>query len=123
MSADKFDSNKPDLSLIPRIAEETLARVMQYGEKKYGRYNYTKGIEASRMVAAAKRHLSAWFDGEDLDKESGVSHLGHVMACCLIILRQEELGTLVDNRFKKEKEKSTEKKMLYIDEKRGVSLE
>ena len=98
-SASKFDSKKVDLSLIPEVAEIAVARAMMYGEKKYGRYNYCKGHDASQLVAAARRHLSAWFGGEENDPESGVSHLGHVMANCRMILRQQELGTLKDNRY------------------------
>lgn len=96
--ADKFDAKKADLSLIPAVAEEAVARAMMYGEKKYGRYNYCKGHEASQLIAAAKRHLSNWMEGEENDPESGVSHLGHAMANCLMILHQQQLGTLRDNR-------------------------
>jgi hypothetical protein len=103
-SASKFDrepgKEKVDLSLIPSVAEQAIAQAMMYGEKKYGRYNYCKGHEASQLVAAAKRHLAAWFNGEDNDPESGVNHLGHAMANCLMILRQQELGTLKDNRYR-----------------------
>jgi hypothetical protein len=98
----KNDANKPDLSLIPYVAEVRLAEALMVGERKYGRYNYCKGMEASRIVAAAKRHLSAWFNGEELDPQDGQHHLGAAMACCAMLLRQQELGTLEDNRFKGE---------------------
>ena len=71
------------------------------GEKKYGRYNYTKGHNASQLIAAAMRHLTAWNEGEEYDPD-GQHHLGSVGACIGMILRQQELGTLKDNRFKKE---------------------
>lgn len=102
MSGKKDDSTKADLSLVPRVALEECARAFMLGEKKYGRYNYCKGHEASRLIAAAQRHLTSWFDGEDNDQESGRTHLGHALACVSMILRQQELGTLIDNRYKKE---------------------
>jgi hypothetical protein len=71
------------------------------GEKKYARYNYCKGHNAGQLIAAAKRHISAWYNGEDRDPVDGQHHLGSVMACCAMILRQEELGTLKDDRYKK----------------------
>jgi hypothetical protein len=118
MSASKFDrepgKEKVDLSLIPLVAEQAIARAMMYGEKKYGRYNYCKGHEASQLVAAARRHLAAWFNGEENDPESGVNHLGHAMANCLMILRQQELGTLKDNRYK-----APPTTLYSIDEKTG----
>lgn len=101
-SASKNDKDKVDLSLIPRISNIEHAKAFMIGEKKYGRYNYTKGHKASQLVAAAKRHLDAWFEGEEHDPIDGQHHLGSVMACCSMILRQQELGTIKDDRFKEE---------------------
>lgn len=99
--ASKNDDEKADLSLIPYISQIEQAKALMVGEKKYGRYNYCKGHKASQLVAAAERHLKAWFDGENHDSKDGQHHLGSVMACCSMILRQEELGTLKDDRYKK----------------------
>lgn len=96
----KFDTGKPDLSLIPLSALKEEAKGFMLGEQKYGRYNYTKGMEASRLVAAALRHIHAWMDGHDIDPESGASHLGHARCCLAMLLHTQELGTLIDNRFK-----------------------
>lgn len=103
-SASKNDSTKPDLSLIPRISNVEHAKAFMVGEKKYGRYNYCKGHKASQLIAAAKRHLDAWFEGEEHDPQDGQHHLGSVMACCSMILRQQELGTLKDDRYEAHKE-------------------
>lgn len=99
-SASKNDKEKVDLSLIPRISSIEHAKAFMVGEKKYSRYNYCKGHKASQLVAAAKRHLDAWFENEEHDPIDGQHHLGSVMACCSMILRQQELGTLKDDRFK-----------------------
>lgn len=99
--AAKNDQAKADLSLIPQVLFIETARAFMVGEKKYGRYNYTKGHNASQLVAAALRHLTAWNDGEEHDPTDGQHHLGAVGACIAMILRQQELGTLKDNRFKK----------------------
>lgn len=103
-SAKKNDSEKIDLSLIPLISRLEHARAFMVGEKKYGRYNYELGHDASQLAAAAERHLSAWFNGEERDPVDGQHHLGSVMACCSMILRQMELGTLRDNRPSKSSE-------------------
>lgn len=103
--AKKNDQEKIDLSLIPYISNKEHAKAFMVGEKKYGRYNYCKGHSASQLIAAILRHANAWFDGEDYDPADGQHHLGSVMACCSMILRQQELGTLEDNRFKKEETK------------------
>jgi hypothetical protein len=119
MSAKHFDEGKPDLSLIPSVAEEAMARAMMYGTNKYGRYNYCNGHEAGKLIASAKRHLSAWYNGEENDKESGVSHLGHAMCNIAMLLRQIELGTMKDDRYSPEKAEPT--KVYMVDEKRGAT--
>ncbi len=102
IAASKNDSDKIDLSLIPSIALKEEAKAFMVGERKYQRYNYTKGHKASQLIAAALRHLTAWNEGEEYDPVDGQHHLGSARACCAMILRQMELGTLKDDRFKKE---------------------
>ena len=94
----KHDDGKVDLTLVPLIALESEARALMFGEKKYGRYNYTQGFESSRLTAAALRHLYAYINGADVDGESGLLHLGHARACLAMHLHCEQLGTLRDNR-------------------------
>jgi hypothetical protein len=102
--ATKNDQEKVDLSLIPQVFLTAVAKAFMVGEKKYGRYNYTKGHTSSQLIAAALRHLTAYNDGEELDPKDGQPHLGSVGACIAMLLRQQELGTLTDNRFSKTKE-------------------
>jgi hypothetical protein len=98
--AKKFDQGKADYSLLPAAFLDQVAAAMQYGAGKYGRFNYTSGLEASRLGAAAGRHLFKWLAGEEVDKESGVCHLAHVAANVLMLLHTRELGTLKDDRYK-----------------------
>lgn len=99
MAGTKHDNGKPDLSLIPYSALIEEARGFMFGANKYGRFNYTKGLEASRLVAACLRHLHAWNQGEDTDGESGVSHLGHARCCLSMLLECTRLKTLTDDRM------------------------
>jgi Domain of unknown function (DUF5664) len=97
----KHDQEKPDLSLLPREFLDEVAKAMQYGEKKYGRYNYRGGMAWHRIVAACMRHITAWNDGEDCDSESGVSHLGHAGACILMLCVSVKNKSGEDTRYKK----------------------
>lgn len=97
----KFDQGKPDLSLVPYIAVTTEALALGFGERKYGRYNYTAGFEVSRLTAAALRHIYQYNNGDTFDSESGLHHIGHARACLAMLLHCEQLGTLRDNRFRK----------------------
>ena len=101
-TASKNDSTKPDLSLIPLEAEIAEARAFEVGEKKYGRYNYYKGHKASKLIAAMIRHARAWMEGEENDPVDGQPHLGSVRACAAMIIKQQALETLIDDRFKEE---------------------
>lgn len=90
---------KPSMSCVPPIALLHLSHAMMDGEKKYGRMNWRKHtVSSSVYYDAAMRHLMAWFDGETCAPDSGVHHLGHVMACCAILLDGESLAVLNDDR-------------------------
>lgn len=93
---------KPALfSVIPNAALLHLGEVMKLGATKYGPFNWRETpVPAEVYIDAAGRHLLSWFDGEDIDPESGMSHLGHVMACCAILIDAQENGMLDDNRPK-----------------------
>jgi hypothetical protein len=92
-------AEKTPLGLIPTVAMDVMSAVLKHGADKYGEANWrTAPIAISTYTSAFFRHLNAWRDGEDLDPDSGVSHLGHVMAACAIILDSARAGTLVDAR-------------------------
>lgn len=90
---------KPKISSTPTIGIREMGKVFELGAKKYGRYNWRlHQVSATVYYDAAWRHLSAWFDGEDIDPESGVSHLAHVMACMTILMDAQHHEMLNDNR-------------------------
>lgn len=96
---DRIGARKPPLHLIPPAAEVLESVVMALGAKKYGEFNWRAAhVKASVYVAAARRHLLQWFDGQDDDAESGVSHLAHARACLGILLDARATGNLVDDR-------------------------
>lgn len=90
---------KPSPALIPGPAVIALARVFGLGAKKYGPYNWrTAKVSSTVYVNAAIRHLYSYLDGEDIDAESGESHLAHAMACCAILIDARSVDMLNDNR-------------------------
>jgi hypothetical protein len=96
----KFDSNKPRVSLIPTPALYETAKAFTYGANKYGVHNFKKGLEWSRLIDAALRHVYAFKDGEDLDTESGCNHLGNAIANLAMLLDQFESRKDLDDRYK-----------------------
>lgn len=96
-----YGIKKPSMHLIPGTALMMLAKVMALGAKKYGAFNWRdQPVSASTYISAAFRHLYQWFDGEDIDPESGAPHLAHAMACMAILLDAYAQGTLLDDRPK-----------------------
>lgn len=78
-SGARFNSGKPDYSLIPLCTLDDEARVWMYGQKKYSSWNWAKGMAWSIPLACLLRHMAAWQRGEENDKESGLPHLAHAM--------------------------------------------
>lgn len=85
-SGARFNTGKPDYSLIPMFTLEGEARVWGYGAAKYKAWNWTKGMAWSVPFACAMRHMAAWQRGEECDPESGLPHLDHAM-CNLRMLK------------------------------------
>ena len=56
-------------------------------------------MRASTYVSASMRHLNAWFEGEDLAPDSGLSHLAHALAGLAILIDAEEAGMMLDDRM------------------------
>jgi hypothetical protein len=79
----KHDQGKARMSLLDTSWLLGVAEVLGFGEKKYAAHNWRKGLSVSRLMDAAARHQAAFNDGEDLDPESGKSHLYHA-SCCLM---------------------------------------
>ena len=75
----RYNTGKPDYSLIPLCTLEDEARVWTYGAQKYADWNWCKGMEWSVPFASAMRHLAAWQRGEENDPESSLPHLAHAM--------------------------------------------
>lgn len=103
IKAKKFDQKKPKLSLVPPKAIIGIARAMTHGADKYNRYNYKldKGLDWDRPYSALLRHIMAWWDGEEIDKDSGLNHLDCAGACMVMLMDLVYSGIGKDTRFRK----------------------
>ena len=91
MQGRKDDKGKPRFSLVPVSALRVIADVLTFGAKKYADDNWKHVPDAkARYTDAMLRHVYAWQEGEVLDPESGLSHLGHA-GCCILFLLWFEL--------------------------------
>lgn len=97
----KFDSGKNKISLIPTEVINGMADVLTFGASKYGKLNWLNGIDYSRLIDAANRHLLAFQSGEDLDKESNKSHLLHCMVNLAFLYYFTNHKPELDDRWEK----------------------
>ncbi len=84
----KYDGEKPMLSLIPASLLIETGKVLTYGANKYAAHNWREGINQSRLISAALRHIIAFNEGEDNDSESGLHHLAHAICELSFALEQ-----------------------------------
>jgi hypothetical protein len=98
MSGNKLDLGKPPLFFNPPEIQYGMARAFAYGEQKYGRWNWMKGLEASRLLAACLRHLLAWFWECTWDAESNLSHLDHAAASLAMLMENVTRKPELDDR-------------------------
>lgn len=76
-----------------------LGVAMLEGARKYGRHNYrVAGVRASVYVDAAKGHIDQWWEGEDLDPDTGLSHITKAMASLAVLRDAMIQDKMLDDR-------------------------
>ncbi|HUM43571.1 MAG TPA: DUF5664 domain-containing protein [Fervidobacterium sp.] len=96
----RYDTNKMKMELISPIALEDLAAVLTFGSLKYEDHNWRKGMKWSRVIGSLKRHLNAIEKGEDVDPESGLLHIGHLMCNAMFLSEYYRTQQALDDRYK-----------------------
>ena len=86
-------------SVLPMAVIWELAVALLEGARKYGRHNYRDaGVRASVYVDAAVGHIGQFWEGEDIDADSGLSHITKAIAS-LVVMRDSMIrGNWVDDR-------------------------
>ena len=107
LTGQHFDDDKLRIELVPPELIYAVAHVLTYGARKYAPNNWLGGMDWSRLMGSVERHYYAWKTGEDVDPESGLSHLAHAATdlAFLITYAKRELGN--DDRRKTQEEKAS----------------
>jgi hypothetical protein len=94
-------AKKAPMHLLPPKPLMQTAWVMGHGDVKYGAWNFLDAkVLASTYIGAIGRHWAQFSSGEDTDADSGLPHLAHIAANCMIVMAAADAGTLVDDRRK-----------------------
>ena len=96
----KNDKDKPTFELLPIDLLADVNKVLQHGCIRYGLNNWRKaeGFKFSRCYNALLRHMFAWWQGEDNDRETGISHLAHAMCNLLFMMYHFKNNKQADDR-------------------------
>lgn len=96
---DRVGVAKIPFNLIPNQVLGEVALAMLEGSRKYGAYNFRRaGVRATIYFDALDRHIKALIEGQDIDEDSGLSHIAKAIAC-LVVLRDSQLnGNWIDDR-------------------------
>lgn len=106
---DAVGVRKAPITTIPLTVISELGIAMLEGARKYGRHNYrVDGVRASVYIDAVFRHISKWWEGEDLDPDSELNHITKAIAS-LVVLRDAQIcGNCTDDRPPKSPKKHFE---------------
>jgi Domain of unknown function (DUF5664) len=96
---DMVGVRKVPMSTVPANVLAEVGVAMLEGASKYGRHNYRAvGVRGSVYYDGTMRHLMDWWEGQDLDPDSGMSHITKAITS-LIVLRDAMIqGKFTDDR-------------------------
>lgn len=94
----KDDQGKLPWHLLPPDALDEVLRVLQGGAARYGERNWERGMSWSRPFSALMRHAWAWWRGQDVDPDTGISHLAHACVNLIFLIAYEKRGVGTDDR-------------------------
>jgi predicted RNA-binding Zn-ribbon protein involved in translation (DUF1610 family) len=96
---DALGVKKHPFSTVSEVVIAEVGVAMLEGAMKYGRHNYRAiGVRASVYYDACRRHVGAWWEGEDIDDESGIHHLSKAIASLIVIRDAQLRGMCNDDR-------------------------
>lgn len=88
---------KAPMSCVSAAVLAEVGVAMLEGAAKYGRHNYrASGVRASVYYDATMRHLMAWWEGQDIDPDSGMSHITKAITS-LVVLRDAMIQQMVED--------------------------
>lgn len=83
---DAIGSKKAPLSTLSMPVAFEVAAGMLEGGCKYGRHNYRViGVRASVYYDATMRHIGLWWEGQDIDPDSGIHHISKAIASLFVL--------------------------------------
>ena len=95
---DSAAAEKPRLDAMPTELLFEIGAALQEGADKYGRFNWREaGITSSVYFNATLRHLLSWWQGVDIDPDSGLPHITKAIASLMVLRDAQRCGMVVND--------------------------
>lgn len=101
----RHDQDKLAWNLVPMEHLEGMVRVLMFGAKKYAPHNWRKGLHYSRVTNSLQRHLNEFNAGNDIDEETGLRHVDHILCNALFLSGITKEHPEMDDRFRSDNSK------------------
>lgn len=94
----RFNEGKQRFDLLPPSWPRALVEVLTKGAEKYEDRNWERGMNWSTCYASMMRHIQAWWEGNDIDPESGLPHMAHAAWNALALVEYMTTHPELDDR-------------------------
>ena len=106
---DAIGSTKPPIANVPLSVISEVGMALAEGQWKYGGYNWRViGVRASEYWDATFRHLKAWWEGEDADPDSQLSHVTKAISALTVLRDAMIQDNWTDDRPPRSKQTPTQ---------------
>jgi len=97
----RYNEGKERWSLVDFEALKPMVKVLEFGAKKYDDHNWKKGLKTTEICESLLRHLTAYLNGENNDKETNISHVGHILCNAMFLSYMMQNKPEFDTRYNK----------------------
>ena len=97
---DRYNKGKVRWGLVDQRSFEPMVRVLEFGATKYSAHNWKKGLSWIEICESMLRHIYAFMDGEDLDSDSNLEHIGHIQCNAMFLSYMFRMRKDLDDRYK-----------------------
>lgn len=95
----RYNTGKIRTDLFPPDILMNVSKILTQGADKYEPRNWEKGMSWSSVLASLKRHLSKFERGDDIDEESKLHHIDHVLCNAAFLSRYVRSHPEFDDRY------------------------
>ena len=75
----RYNTGKPKWHLVHMKSLEPMIRVLEAGAEKYAPFNWQLPMSRADILDSMQRHLGALIDGEFIDPDLKLHHIGNLM--------------------------------------------